>query len=163
LPHNGGMSLLVATWTGAIATAVLAIGAGFTVYYARNAFQAQSEEVRLLQRQVNAQQADAERFALQLERQQADAVGVRWRPGHSVKNSASPDLTYSGRVMIVENKSERPIRDVTCRVLLADGTAVEPAGHGLYWADGLRDRPGPLMDPGGGVSIAVLRPNWDCG
>ena len=39
------MSLAVATWIGAIATALLAVGAGSTVYYAGKAFTAQSQQL----------------------------------------------------------------------------------------------------------------------
>jgi hypothetical protein len=39
------MSLTVATRIGAIAMVILAVGAGFTVYYARKAFREQSEEL----------------------------------------------------------------------------------------------------------------------
>jgi hypothetical protein len=55
------VSLIVATWTGAIATVVLAVGAGFTVYYASNAFREQSNEVTLLQQQVGSEQEERAR------------------------------------------------------------------------------------------------------
>lgn len=42
------LSIALPTWIGAVATVVLAVGAGFTVYYARKAFREQSEEVRIL-------------------------------------------------------------------------------------------------------------------
>jgi hypothetical protein len=40
------MPLTVATWIGAIATAILAVGAIITGYFARNAFNAQSQQLR---------------------------------------------------------------------------------------------------------------------
>jgi hypothetical protein len=46
------MSLLVATWTGALATVGLLVGAAFTAWYARKAFREQSEEVKILQQQA---------------------------------------------------------------------------------------------------------------
>jgi TolA-binding protein len=47
--------MLIATWIGAVATAVLAVGAGFTVYYAKQAFEKQSLEVGTLQKQASDQ------------------------------------------------------------------------------------------------------------
>jgi hypothetical protein len=40
--------MITATWISAIATVVLAVGAGFTVFYARQAFRAPSAQLRLL-------------------------------------------------------------------------------------------------------------------
>jgi hypothetical protein len=50
-PASAGAPLSIAlpTWIGAIATLVLALGAGCTVYYARKAFRDQAKEVKLLQ------------------------------------------------------------------------------------------------------------------
>jgi hypothetical protein len=50
-PASAGAPLSIAlpTWIGAIATLVVALGAGFTVYYARKAFRDQAKEVKLLQ------------------------------------------------------------------------------------------------------------------
>lgn len=47
--------MLIATWIGAVAIAVLAVGAGFTVYYAKQAFEKQSLEVGTLQKQASDQ------------------------------------------------------------------------------------------------------------
>ena len=63
------MSLVIATWTGAIATVVLAVGAIVTSVFATRAFRKQSEEVRLLQ-QASADQQE-------LARQQAELLKVQ--------------------------------------------------------------------------------------
>src|SRR5690348_10614009 len=47
------MSLLVATWTGAIATLGLLAGAGITAWYARKAFREQAEQVKILREQAD--------------------------------------------------------------------------------------------------------------
>jgi hypothetical protein len=70
------MSLIVATWAGAIATALLAVGAGFTVYYARKEFREQSREVALLQKQVESEQEQRRREAEEQRRAQAARVYV---------------------------------------------------------------------------------------
>jgi hypothetical protein len=46
------MSLLAATWTSAIATVLLVIGAVVTALYARNAYREQSRQTWLLQEQA---------------------------------------------------------------------------------------------------------------
>jgi hypothetical protein len=46
------MSLLVATWIGALAIVGLLVGAAFTAWYARRAFREQSEEVKILWQQA---------------------------------------------------------------------------------------------------------------
>jgi hypothetical protein len=46
------MSLLAATWTSAIATVLLVIGAVVTAFYARNAYRDQSRQTGLLQEQA---------------------------------------------------------------------------------------------------------------
>ena len=57
------MSLAVTTWIGAIATALLAVGAGSTVYYARKAFTAQSQQLSG-QQEINRLQAQEIRESL---------------------------------------------------------------------------------------------------
>src|SRR6266851_4366122 len=59
--------LTVPTWTAAIATVVLAIGAIVTVYFAKRAFDEQSKELGVLQEQAK-DQADQ----LDVQREQAD-------------------------------------------------------------------------------------------
>ena len=61
--------MLAAAWTGAIATVMLAIGASLTVYYAKRAFDKQSEEVRTLQREANDQAELLQVQAAQLDAQ----------------------------------------------------------------------------------------------
>jgi uncharacterized protein YoxC len=64
------MSLTVATWIGAIATVVLALGAIVTVYYARKAFREQAEEVRTLKSQLEEQSREAGLLERQIRQQQ---------------------------------------------------------------------------------------------
>jgi hypothetical protein len=91
--------LTAATWIGAIATAVLAVGAAFTVYYARNAFREQSCEVALLQQQ-------AERDVQQRRRAQAAQVYI-FIPGRQQTDTI---LELTARV---HNASQQPIYDLT--------------------------------------------------
>jgi hypothetical protein len=128
------MSLTVATWIGAIATAVLALGAIVTVYYARKAFREQSRELGVLQQQAKDQQDFYEKqarvLALQaeelqaslderkreaLERRQVQAARV------FVTQSAQPNvltaaarLTPRPRVIVaqVQNASSQPVYEV---------------------------------------------------
>jgi hypothetical protein len=66
--------MLAATWATAIATVVLALLAVVTAWYARRAFQKQSEEVRAIERQVSDAQEVSRQQAelLELQRQQLD-------------------------------------------------------------------------------------------
>lgn len=61
--------MLAAAWITAVATGLLAILAGVTAWYARNAFVKQSEEVRAIERQVKDQE--------ELTRQQAELLKVQ--------------------------------------------------------------------------------------
>ena len=70
------MSLLVATWIGALATVGLLVGAGITAWYARKAFREQSHEVALLQEQVKNQQSDRTREAADRRKAQAAKVFI---------------------------------------------------------------------------------------
>jgi len=136
------MSLLVATQITAVATAVLAIGAIVTAILAGLAFRKQAQEVQLLGRQIedqqilSAQQGQAialqsEQLALNrkqlaeqqrdlsqrariLERQQANAIDlVVWPTGFF------PDAPNVCTAMI-SNGSDRPIREVRCRIELGE-------------------------------------------
>jgi Na+/glutamate symporter len=91
------MSLLVATWTGAVATVGLLIGAIVTSVFAIKAFRKQSEEVALLQAQVKDQQDDRAREAEERRRAQAAKIFV----------TASPGL--SNIEIRMHNTSEQPI------------------------------------------------------
>ena len=89
---------------------VLASGAGLTVFYARQAFRAQSKQLCLLQ--------------VDTERQQADDIGLTWSATANVTILTGADVAYNSRsVIVVENRSRPPTRDVTCRF-----ASCEPGG-----------------------------------
>jgi hypothetical protein len=132
------MSSIAAIQITAVATVVLAAGAIITAILASAAFRKQSEEVALLgnqledQRAVSAQQAKA--IALQaeqleinrqqlagqqlelserqrlLERQQANEVDLVVWPAQSLPRQPSFCMA------LVSNRSNRPIRNVLCRI-----------------------------------------------
>jgi hypothetical protein len=149
--------MITATWISAIATVVLAAGAGFTVFYARQAFRAQSAQLRLLQ-------ADTDRQARQLERQQAGAVDLTWWVTEKVTVVMGGNLRYNGRsVVVIANRSPRPIRDVTCRVYRGDGTTLKPERAGPFWSDGKDALKGPVFQPHAAASAPVIRANNEGG
>jgi hypothetical protein len=96
------MSLLVATWTGALATVGLLIGAGITAWYAKKAFREQSREVALLQEQVKNEQRDRAREAADRRRAQAAKVFI-W---------VTESTDQSEPVIHVRNTSEQPIHEL---------------------------------------------------
>src|SRR5689334_17670964 len=112
------MSLVLPTWIGAIATVVLAVGAGFTVYYARNAFREQSSEVALLKEQVGSEQKERTREAE--ERRKAQAARVYMTGEVFSGNRASSGNEYVGGrparppsvTAFVHNSSEQPVYDL---------------------------------------------------
>lgn len=67
--QDSDMPLTVPTWIAAIATAALALGAGFTVYYARKAFREQANELGVLQKQAKDQANMLEVQSAQLDAQ----------------------------------------------------------------------------------------------
>ena len=72
-------------------------------------------------RQLRIQQDDSVRQTRQLERQQANDVDTTWRHATDILILANPpgSVTTAGRsVVVVENNSRRPIRDVTCWIEL---------------------------------------------
>lgn len=68
------MSLLAATWTSAIATVLLVIGAVVTALYARNAYREQSRQTREVREQTRLLQEQANRDIRQRSRAQASQV-----------------------------------------------------------------------------------------
>jgi hypothetical protein len=88
----------VATWIGALATVGLLIGAGFTVYYARNAFREQSDQVKLLKKQD-------ERDVQQRRSAQAAQVYVFIPRGQQAE--AAAELTAR-----IHNASQQPVYDL---------------------------------------------------
>jgi hypothetical protein len=118
------MSLIVATWTGAIATVVLAVGAGFTVHYARKAFREQSSEVALLQQQLSDQRGiNAEQLKV-LKLQAADlrqSIEERQRDREQRhRDQAVRVFTWAEEIqadparyrVLVSNASDRPVYDL---------------------------------------------------
>jgi hypothetical protein len=66
-------------------------------------------------RQLRIQQDDSARQTRQLERQQANDVDFTWRPAAKVMIiPPGSDEATERTVVIVENNSRRPIRDVSC-------------------------------------------------
>lgn len=134
-PWTRGMSLLIATWIGAIATVVLAVGAVVTAWYAIKAYRDQSKQTRLLQDQTIR---DIE-F-----RRRAQASGVFvW-----VEDRAYDDNPDDMRAAAcIRNTSNQPVYDVALglgeaiekcwAVLMPEGEHVRP-GLGTPFADGTR-------------------------
>ena len=94
------MSLLAATWTSAIATVLLVIGAIVAAFYARNAYREQSRQTRLLREQ-------ADRDIRQRRRAQASQVftWVEKRPF----DGNDKDLRSAA---CIKNTSEQPVYDI---------------------------------------------------
>lgn len=68
-------------------------------------------------RQLRDQRAEFTRQVRQLERQQANQVDLSRIPISDVTIPANPQLVQpAGAVMVIENKSNRPIRDVRCHL-----------------------------------------------
>jgi hypothetical protein len=152
VPH---MWLTIATWTGAIATVVLAVGAGFTVYYARKAFREQSEEVGLLQKQAEREQEDRRQEAESRRRAQAALVYVvlEYQAEQIHRNYAGGGIMTPGRPSMVtatvHNTAERPIYGL--RVQWVTGVPGVPDGseHHLGTL-------GPRSEVAGGIDVQGL-------
>lgn len=121
VPASTGTPLSIAlpTWIGAIATVVLAVGAGFTVYYARKAFREQSKEVRILQKET-------ERDIQQRRRSQASRVFIHQEAApaeHDPQMAAaqmdaairSCDETTTLIAARLSNTSKQPVYDIAIR------------------------------------------------
>jgi hypothetical protein len=100
------MSLLFATQLTAIATAVLAVFAILTAFYARQAFRKQSREVAILTEQN-------EREILDRRRDQASRVFI-WAEADTGPDRQ--DQTVPGLVTHVRNASDRPVYDGLIRI-----------------------------------------------
>jgi hypothetical protein len=166
-----GLSLLDWTAIAAIATAVLAVGAGFTVYYARNAFSEQSEELGELrkqgddQRKVNEEQTtvlklqaqelsasldERKRQAEEQRRAQANQVaawfGLGEVPGTRPRMDGPAVVPAWGAV--IRNSSGLPIYDVQAGFHLITETST-----GAPWM--------PMYRGGTPAAIPVLPPGPD--
>jgi|SRR5215813_6642455 len=106
------MSLAIATWTGAVATVILAVGAIVSAVYAVRAFRAQSTEVR-------AQQEEFTRQAKERQRAQASRIYITMRsptgrdanpasPGGDAAEPAQPPFA----IATVHNTGQRPVYDL---------------------------------------------------
>jgi len=113
------LSIALPTWIGAIATVVLAVGAGFTVYYARKAFREQSEEVKILREET-------ERDSQQRRRSQARRVFIHQDDApaeHDPQMAAaqmdaailSRDETTTLIAARLFNTSKQPVYDIAIR------------------------------------------------
>lgn len=94
------MSLLAATWTSAMATVVLAIGAIVTAVYAGKAYRKQAEQTRLLQVQAN-------RDIEQRRRTQASQV-FTWIE----KRPFTDDSQDMREAACIRNTSSQPVYDI---------------------------------------------------
>jgi hypothetical protein len=120
------MPLTMPTWIAAIATVVLAVGAIFTVFYARNAFREQSKEVGLLQLQVKDQQDARQREAEERHRAQAAQVYIT-REVFAGRRAHAGDEPIKGIgakaasvTAIVHNVSDQPVYDLRVHWMAGD-------------------------------------------
>jgi hypothetical protein len=130
------MSLLMATWTGALASVGLLIGAAITAWYARRAFREQSQEVALLQEQVKNEQCNRTREAADRRKAQAAKVFI-W---------VTDPEDQSGPVVNVRNTSEQPVYElaitwadaaVPMPVVTSDGGPFMPGVENAFDVPGL--------------------------
>lgn len=166
------MPLTVATWIGAIATAILAVGAIITVYFARKAFNAQSQQLRD-QQEVSKKMAEV----LQLQGSELrESLGERLRAQAAqifievdrippvTEVAAGPGQEAAGQQRWrlsakVHNTSMQPIYDLyviwqlgTVRMGKPDPMARLMPGH-----DASFDRTGPeATAPGSPIDPAML-------
>jgi hypothetical protein len=92
-------------------------------------------QLTLQRDQLRDQQAVIAAQTRQLERQQADAVDLTWRPGEEVKAYTSK-LKYNpeSTIVAVMNNSRRPIRNITARISeIGTNRIVEPQQFGRLW------------------------------
>jgi hypothetical protein len=136
------MSLLAATWTSAIATALLVIGAVVTAFYARNAYREQSRQTGEVREQTRLLQEQADRDIRQRRRAQATQVftWVEMRP----YDGNDEDMRLAA---CIKNASGQPVYDIQLGVgkgsdrslpVLMPGADYELAGLGTDFADGRR-------------------------
>jgi hypothetical protein len=80
------------------------------------------------------------------QRQQADSVDLAWWIGKDVPVAREGPFTGDmGTILMVANRSSRPIRNVTCRILPVDGSAEVAGGVGLLQFDESDKHAGPRM------------------
>lgn len=116
-------------WIAAIATAGLLIGAAITVYFARKAFNAQSaqlaDQLRVNKQQVEVLKLQQQELAGSLlirQRAQANEVNFeRYRPDAATIFTRPPSPRSPTVILVVENGSRRPIRNVSCLIRTPSG------------------------------------------
>jgi len=101
------MSLLVATWTSAVATMLLVVGAAITAVYARNAYREQSRQTREVQEQTRMLREQADRDIRQRRRAQATQVftWIEMRPYDGNDKDMRP-------AACIKNASSQPVYDI---------------------------------------------------
>jgi hypothetical protein len=138
------MSLLAATWTSAIATALLVIGAVITAFYARNAYREQSRQTLEVREQTRLLQEQADRDIGQRRRAQATQVFV-WMEMRPYDGNHE-DMRWAA---CIKNASGQPVYDIELGIglgiglgsdrslpVLMPGKDYELAGFGTDFADG---------------------------
>jgi hypothetical protein len=164
------MSLIAATVFVAIATTVLAVGAGVTAVFAILAYGKQSEELRE-QRGLNALQSDdlkaslleRERQRRVAERAQADAVEFAWWPSSHVlvTGPAGGNANVRGAaVLAVRNASRHRITNVTCRAATPGrpGLTLPAEKTGEMTETGSPAHRAILNSPAEGSAVPLIRP-----
>lgn len=135
-------------WIAAIATVGLLAGAAVTVYFARKAFTAQSEQLAD-QLRVNKQQVEVLKLQFQelagslLVRQRAQANEVnfdRYRADAVIVLAEHPSPRLLTVILAVENRSGRPIRNVRCVAGTTPGPTQLPYGVGYMSPSGEADQ-----------------------
>jgi hypothetical protein len=132
--------MLAAAWLTAAATALLALFAVVTAWYARKAFREQSRELALLQQQADAQQAELLRQADDRRRAQAIGVYVTGAPRtHPHANAARSGAQASMVDAVVYNTSAQPVYSVKIHWINLDSATqlgdvdrlgtIAPGGH----------------------------------
>jgi hypothetical protein len=118
-------------------------------------------------RQLRIQQEDSGSQTRQLERQQANDIDFTWYSAAKILIRTSPPstITTAGRtVVVVENNSRRPIRDVTCWIQLqqSPGKAM-PIMLGLVGEPANASFELSLNNPYSATQYALIRPTAKCG
>lgn len=176
-------SIVVPTWIGALATFGLFAGAIITAVFAVKAFSKQSEEVGLLQQQLNDQQKLSSRQVDVLELQAKelqDSLDER-RRGAALRRRAQaarvfmeveryrdviPSRGRSGELLVwkinarVHNKSEQPIYEVTLTWRNGSAAVGEPGSLGTVMPGqmkNLMELAPEVDDPKQLSAIAVFR------
>jgi hypothetical protein len=137
---------------GDLATWALFVGAVFAAFIAYRAFR--------------IQQDDSRRQTRQLERRQAENVDATWCPATSVLMLAAPigSVSTAGRaVVVVSNNSLRPIRHVTARIEMHDGSVLKPVLVGVAVEEAEGKLEYKLFNPGARDEVGLVRRGFKYG